>query len=550
MLNLAEGCKLRNDLMPFIVGVVGHRDLTQASRKFAADELRKVLLGYRENFPSTPIILTTSLASGADQIAAQVALDIEGVSLCALIPMGMATYKDTLGSDEAKASFEKLLAKCEFVVQTDQLEFRSGVDEDNETKFRENTRFLANHSDLLIAFWDGHISNLVGGTADTVYYKLRKPHRPKSFEDITLNRKEFGSVLVIPIERESQSPNYSTEESFLLEPVSLEKQVFNVIKDPIIKEKEGWNRSVNSESIVTVSDSNCAHFSAATEKASTRLKQKFSRALILILLSGLSVIASIEVQNQINSRPLALLSFTIVCVSLIVFQVVRKRKIKDKFHEYSALSDALTIQEFWQNSGIGLEASNYFLTDMNRSNEWMRSFVRTCFYLDTIQKKSAQTLHFSSYVEGWINAELDRLSGPTGVIQKNLRIVRFFKFLTSLFIAIALLIWLYVSASLIFEFEEDFSSVGILQATFVISLATATTFSSYSYLRAFSEQVLRDIRNERILRTSLENLRVEVEGLSFISQSQKIAENLGLYLIDDVSEWYVRNADREVKTLF
>ena len=541
---------MQNSSMPFIIGVVGHRDLTQSSREFAASELKSVLLGYRENFPNTPIILTTSLAAGADQIAAQVALQVEGVSLCALIPMDLVAYRDTLGSNETKTVFEDLLAKCEYVVQTDQLEYRAGIDEDVEIKFRENTRFLANHSDLLIAFWDGHVSNLVGGTADTVYYKLRKPHRPKSFEDITLNRKEFGSVLVIPIERESQARNFSKDESFLLEPVSLEEHPFSAEADPIMGQKEKWNESAKFESNGIQEISNCALFSAATEQASIKLRQKFSTALVLILLSGLSVIASIEVQNQLNSRPIAILSFSIVCVALIVFQVVRKRKIKDKFHEYSALSDALTVQEFWQNSGVRLEASSYFLTDVNRSNEWMRSFVRTSFYLDTIQRKGLQPLHFSSFVEGWINAELNRLTGPTGVIQKNLRIVKFFKFLTSLFIAIALLVWLYVSASLIFEFDEDFSSVGILQATFVISLATATTFSSYSYLRAFSEQVLRDIRNEKILRTSLENLDVDVEGLSKIEQSQKIAENLGLYLIDDVSEWYVRNADREVKTLF
>ena len=124
-----------------------------------------------------------------------------------------------------------------------------------------------------------------------------------------------------------------------------------------MKEKEEWNRSVNSELSDTNGKSNCAHFSATTAQASIKLKQKFSRALILILLSGLSVIASIEFQNQLNSRPLALLSFTIVCVSLIVFQVVRKRKIKDKFHEYSALSDALSIQEFWQ----GRSESKYLL---------------------------------------------------------------------------------------------------------------------------------------------------------------------------------------------
>ena len=541
---------MQNSSMPFIIGVVGHRDLTQSSREFAASELKSVLLGYRRNFPNTPIILTTSLAAGADQIAAQVALQVEGVSLCALIPMDLVAYRDTLGSNETKTVFEDLLAKCEYVVQTDQLEYRAGIDEDVEIKFRENTRFLANHSDLLIAFWDGHVSNLVGGTADTVYYKLRKPHRPKSFEDITLNRKEFGSVLVIPIERESQARNFSKDESFLLEPVSLEEHPFSAEADPIMGQKEKWNESAKFESNGIQEISNCALFSAATEQASIKLRQKFSTALVLILLSGLSVIASIEVQNQLNSRPIAILSFSIVCVALIVFQVVRKRKIKDKFHEYSALSDALTVQEFWQNSGVRLEASSYFLTDVNRSNEWMRSFVRTSFYLDTIQRKGLQPLHFSSFVEGWINAELNRLTGPTGVIQKNLRIVKFFKFLTSLFIAIALMIWLYVSASLIFEFDENFSSVGILQATFVISLATATTFSSYSYLRAFSEQVLRDIRNEKILRTSLENLDVDVEGLSKIEQSQKIAENLGLYLIDDVSEWYVRNADREVKTLF
>ena len=541
---------MQNDLMPFIVGVVGHRDLTQSSGKFAASELRSVLLAYRENFPYTPIILTTSLAAGADQIAAQVALEVSGVSLCALIPMDLSIYRDTLGSNEAKAIFEDLLAKCEFVVQTDQLEYRAGIHEDVEIKFRENTRFLANHSDLLIAFWDGHVSNLVGGTADTVYYKLRKPHRPKSFEDITLNRKEFGSVLVIPIERESQARNYSKDESFLLEPVSLEEHPFSAEADPIMGEKEKWNQSVKFESNRINEMSNCALFSATTEQASIKLRKKFSTALVLILLSGLSVIASIEVQNQLNSRPIAILSFSIVCVALIVFQVVRKRKIKDKFHEYSALSDALTVQEFWQNSGVRLEASNYFLTDVNRSNEWMRSFVRTSFYLDTIQRKGMQNMHSPSFVEGWISAELNRLGGPNGIIQKNLRFVRSFRLLTSIFLTLALLIWLYASASLIFELDEDVSSIGILQATFVISLATATTFSSYSYLRAFSEQVLRDIRNERILRTSLENLQIDVEGLSKMEQSLKIAENLGLYLIDDISEWFVRNADREVKTLF
>ena len=96
--------------MPFIIGVVGHRDLTQSSREFAASELKSVLLGYRRNFPNTPIILTTSLAAGADQIAAQVALQVEGVSLCALIPMDLDTYRDTLGSNDTKAIFEDLLA--------------------------------------------------------------------------------------------------------------------------------------------------------------------------------------------------------------------------------------------------------------------------------------------------------------------------------------------------------------------------------------------------------------------------------------------------------
>ena len=62
--------------IPVVVGVTGHRDYLPEEREKLADLVRKELRAIRERCPHSPMVLLTSLAEGADQLAAEAALSV------------------------------------------------------------------------------------------------------------------------------------------------------------------------------------------------------------------------------------------------------------------------------------------------------------------------------------------------------------------------------------------------------------------------------------------------------------------------------------------
>ncbi|HEY1295491.1 MAG TPA: hypothetical protein VGJ60_20625, partial [Chloroflexota bacterium] len=61
--------------VPLLVGVTGHRDLRHADQRYLEGAVRAVLHDLRTRCPSTPLILLSPLAEGADRLVARVALD-------------------------------------------------------------------------------------------------------------------------------------------------------------------------------------------------------------------------------------------------------------------------------------------------------------------------------------------------------------------------------------------------------------------------------------------------------------------------------------------
>ncbi|MGB0692542.1 MAG: hypothetical protein ACPGPD_07520, partial [Pseudomonadales bacterium] len=59
--------------IPLIVGVTGHRDLIEDEIPIIKKMVRSFFLDLRESFPGLPLMLLSPLASGADQLAAEVA---------------------------------------------------------------------------------------------------------------------------------------------------------------------------------------------------------------------------------------------------------------------------------------------------------------------------------------------------------------------------------------------------------------------------------------------------------------------------------------------
>ncbi|QOV41287.1 hypothetical protein IM697_25245 [Streptomyces ferrugineus] len=139
------------------MGVTGHRSLPASVLPHLRSRMRELL---REGADLTVL---TSLAAGADQLFAKVALDC-GVPVTAVIP-GM-DYAAHLGSATDKAAYQRLLRCCTTRVDLP-------VEATHEEAYDAAGRWIVDHCDRLVAVWDGLPARGRGGTGDIVAYARR-----------------------------------------------------------------------------------------------------------------------------------------------------------------------------------------------------------------------------------------------------------------------------------------------------------------------------------------------------------------------------------------
>jgi hypothetical protein len=160
----------------FSVGITGHRVdalpagtlaslAGQLEAIFALLERTALALLERERDCFTPdpprLRLVSPLADGADQIAAQVALDL-GWELQAVLPFDRQYYRSTLANDEARETFDTLLKRSNCVLEL------PGEQGDQPEGYAMAGRATVAHCDLLIALWDGLKARGRGGTGEVV----------------------------------------------------------------------------------------------------------------------------------------------------------------------------------------------------------------------------------------------------------------------------------------------------------------------------------------------------------------------------------------------
>src|SRR4051794_536668 len=73
--------------VPIVLGVVGHRDVRAEDRDALKSALTAIFRQFREAYGPTPLVVLSSLAEGADQLAAEAALEVDdGVFVRAPLP--------------------------------------------------------------------------------------------------------------------------------------------------------------------------------------------------------------------------------------------------------------------------------------------------------------------------------------------------------------------------------------------------------------------------------------------------------------------------------
>jgi hypothetical protein len=206
------------DRLPLVIGITGHRDLRDQDVPTLEREIAAIIARLRHDYlhgdGETPVIVLSSLAEGADRLAARVALT-QGARLVAPMPMPIDEYRRDfepgLKAGNA-AEFDALLAQAiaaplvPFTPGNSLAAVRADASH-REEQYRAAGLFIAQHANVLIALWDGDSTTMrAGGTAEVVAFKRRGiPLDIPGSARASLDASEVGPVIhvVTPRQRET-----------------------------------------------------------------------------------------------------------------------------------------------------------------------------------------------------------------------------------------------------------------------------------------------------------------------------------------------------------
>ncbi|MBT8142679.1 MAG: hypothetical protein KJO88_09955 [Gammaproteobacteria bacterium] len=221
-----KSTNLFNDQVPIAIGITGHRNIHPDAIDRIRQQLTKVFTDLKISYPNSPLVLLTPLAEGADQLAAEVALE-QGVEIYAVLPMTQDEYGKDFSTSEQRKRFDRLFdtAVCHKSLN------KFDPQAQRDLCYAYVGKWLVDHSDLMLALWNGETNDLTGGTAEVVNYAVNNvfPSLKTQLEADHWPRDKKAVIHIDTLRRsEDQSKEQSEREMVYLESGQRAQDIQNI----------------------------------------------------------------------------------------------------------------------------------------------------------------------------------------------------------------------------------------------------------------------------------------------------------------------------------
>jgi len=402
--------------LPLVIGVTGHRDLRPQDGQILEAEVTRIFVWLQNEYSHTPFILLSPLAEGADRLVARVALQ-RGVRLIVPLPLPKELYVEDFHSEGSRTEFEELLQCAGACLVVRQLGDENAVRQPGEARDRQYAQvgaYIATHSQLLIALWDGAFTNSAGGTSQVVRFQLEGAPEPYAPRRSPLDEVESGPVLHVATPRATDSrltgpalsvypyyPDRRLDERTVLEGSNdLRAGGFRLRADfdRIFRRLDGFNADavrlgprlaqervksgidlLRGREISTLPD---GLQQRAEEFAVANTLAGYFRALTARALVGLLALAFVAASSflffHIWEYRWTLIPYLVaLALSLALWFFWAKRAdIHDKHLDYRALAEGLRVQIFWQLAGVTDAVAAHYLRKQRSELNWIRNSLR------------------------------------------------------------------------------------------------------------------------------------------------------------------------------
>lgn len=390
--------------VPILVGVTGHRDIPSEDEVVIREAVRHRLTELRKKYHHSPFQLISGLAEGADRLVAEVALEV-GFGLLAALPMEQSEYEKDFETPASLEHYRHLisLADRRFVVESAEGSSDHWLSRDE--KYLALGRYIARHSQIVIALWDGvleqvmpdgQIQMMMGGTADIVCL-CRNGLLSTDVDQIVLP--EITRVDHLYVRRTRQTETQDEHQAFqvgkwvvlsdtsereahqvekVLNAIERFNKDANALPSEELTKTRGWLIGGNApQAIIKHLASPIAVFSAADAAAGLRQMERSSAVKWISALAMASIVC-----QQIYSGPdmrWGWLASHIGLAFLAYFAFLhffKWRHREEQYLDWRALAEGARVQIFWLASGVRSSVAERYLSSDRDELDWIRQAVR------------------------------------------------------------------------------------------------------------------------------------------------------------------------------
>lgn len=573
---LKESAQRSVSVVPLIVGVTGHRDLVEDEIPHIRERVRALFVSLQATYPDRPLRILSGLAEGADQLVAEVALDL-GLHLTAVLPMPFDLYAADFHGTAARERFESTYARANDAYE---LGILAGATPERlaEQGLQRNRQyaqlgvFLCAHSHILLALWNGEASTDVGGTAQVIRF-----HQYDVMAGYASSEGMYQQMLadddsdlvyhiVVSRNRANGEPHddlkpldtfwLTTDEkqprtSDLPQRYAAHFERTSEFNRDIVKHSE----TILAESTSLIGQRGRARLPRSVEeidsyfRAADWLAIFYQRKFLLGLkwLHGLVFVMALFflVFSDIVASRYAVFGFgACLVLSLVVHRLAARGQWHDKFLEYRTLAEGLRVQFYWAAAGVTTDdvtkyGHDNFLQRQDVELGWIRNVLRAAgISCDAKPNLDTEGLDFA--LDEWIGDE--SVGGQLHYyrhkasrnLQKSARAEELGK-------AVAMLVAALLVGAVVAPFEQMRTVFFVLLG---IVLLTAGIRDAYAFRVAEKEIIKQYEFMYRIFR----NAKRRLSGASTDEDRRRILRRLGEAALDEHAEWILTRRERPLSS--
>ena len=551
--------------VPLIVGITGHRDLLAEEHTAIKARIREFFGQLQDSFPELPLMVMTPLAEGADRIAAEVAHELD-ISTIVLLPMPQQLYQsDFQGESLDEFHTMRRLGECiELPLLPDLTEADvSEPGDGRDYQYAQLGAYLAAHSHILLAIWDGKPSNSPGGTGHVIKFHQHDvidliavgQHR----SPIDFTEDESDLVFHITCSRKSGPPaeglrpgeaHWFTRDEMTPRTSSMPER-YRMVFERMAEFSADMEAPMDVGSFYPLlpddSLAGCEQGARDIDRLYHRanfLAEHFQRTFyrqirwtsVLAMLAGCSFVAYADLPD---------LDFMIYPYILCIVLVLTlawlggRSSWQRKFQDYRTLAEGLRVQFYWAVAGVEMENPSRFSHDSFLQRQdlelgWIRNVMRHAGFRADSTGQDASGSGAELAITHWVMPQHEYYLNKANERRQRSRVTGF---LGRASLAVLLL------AALLLGIKQDLS--GTVTADMLIAVMGLVPFAiaarqNYAYRLAERELLAQYQHNVRIFSNAIGLLK----KAPTLEMRREILRALGEAALEENGQWILRQRER------